>query len=213
VAVARGQGIEAVFEEYGVSRILQGGDTMNPSVGQILAAVEDAPTNDVLLLPNNPNILSAANQAVQLTSKNLAVVPSLTIPQGITAMLEFDSSRGLTAISGQMEARLGQVRTGEVCTAVRTVQLDGVDVAEGQIIGLLDRELVASGDLPSSVLLEVLRQGVTDATEVVTLFWGQDVAEQEAVELCDAVADGFDGVEFELVQGGQPYYHYLVSIE
>jgi len=213
VAVARGEGIEAVFKDCGVSRILQGGDTMNPSVGQILSAVEDAPTTDVLFLPNNPNILSAANQAVPLTSKNLAVVPSLTIPQGIAAMLEFDSAGGLAAIAAPMVARLGQVLTGEVCTSVRTVRLDGVDVAEGQIIGLLDRELVAAGELPSTVLSEVLRLGVTDSTELVTLFWGQHVAEQEAIELCDALADGFDGVEFELVNGGQPYYHYLVSIE
>ena len=213
VAVARGEGIEAVFKDCGVSRILQGGDTMNPSVGQILSAVEDAPTTDVLFLPNNPNILSAANQAVQLSSKNLAVVPSLTIPQGIAAMLEFDPAGGLAAIAAPMEARLGQVRTGEVCTSVRTVRLDGVDVAEGQIIGLLDRELVAAGDLPSTVLLEVLQRGVSDSTELVTLFWGQHVAEQGAIELCDALADGFAGVEFELVHGGQPYYHYLVSIE
>ena len=213
VAVAMGQGIEAVFKECGVSRILQGGDTMNPSVGQILTAVEEAPTADVLFLPNNPNILSAANQAVQLTSKNLAVVPSLTIPQGIAAMLEFDSEGGLATIAGPMEARLGHVRTGEVCASVRTVRLDGVDVAEGQIIGLLDRVLVAAGDLPSTVLSEVLQRGVTDSTELVTLFWGQHVAEEEAIRLCDALAEGFDGVEFELVQGGQPHYHYLVSIE
>jgi DAK2 domain fusion protein YloV len=213
VAVAQGQGIEAVFKECGVSQILQGGDTMNPSVGQILSAVEDAPTNDVLFLPNNPNILSAANQAVPLTSKNLEVVPSLTIPQGIAAMLEFVSEGEPATIAAPMAERLAQVRTGEVCASVRTVRLDGVDVAEGQIIGLLDRVLVAAGDLPSTVLTEMLQRAVTDSTELVTLFWGQNVAEQEAVDLRDALADAFDGVEFELVQGGQPYYHYLVSIE
>ena len=213
VAVAQGQGIEAVFKECGVSRILQGGDTMNPNVGQILSAVEEAPTTDVLFLPNNPNILSAAKQAVPLSSKNLVVVPSLTIPQGIAAMLEFDPAGGLATIAAPMEARLGQIRTGEVCASVRTVRLNEVDVTEGQIIGLLDRKLVAAGDVPSTVLSEVLRLGVTDSTELVTLFWGQHVAEQEAMELCDALADGFERVEFELVFGGQPYYHYLVSIE
>jgi dihydroxyacetone kinase-like predicted kinase len=112
-----------------------------------------------------------------------------------------------------MTARLAQVRTAEVCVSVRTVRLDGVDVKEGQVIGMLDRELVAAGDLPSTVLPKVLQRGVTGSTELVTLFWGHDVDETEAIELCDALTEEFDGVEFELVQGGQPYYHYLVSIE
>ncbi len=213
VAVARGEGIEAVFKECGVSAVLQGGDTMNPSVGQVLSAVEDAPTNDVVFLPNNPNILSAARQAVPLTSKNLAVVPSLSIPQGISAMLEFDQHQGLARISESMESRIGEVLTGEVCAAVRAVQLDGMNVAEGQIIGLLDRELVSAGDQPSTVLTDLLRRGVTDLTELVTLFWGRDVLEDDAVGLRDTLSDGFNGVEFELVEGGQPFYHYLVSIE
>ena len=134
-------------------------------------------------------------------------------PAWIAAMLEFDPAKGLAVIAALMEARLGEVSTGEVCACVRTVRLDGVDVAEGQIIGLLDRQLVTAGEHPSTVLLEVLRRGVTDSTELVTLFWGQNVEEQEAIELCDTLADRFDGIEFELVQGGQPYYHYLISIE
>lgn len=213
VAVVRGHGIEAVFQECGVTVVLQGGDTMNPSVGQIISAVEDAPTNDVVFLPNNPNILSAANQAAELTSKNLSVVPSLTIPQGIAAMLEFDPNQGLARISKSMESRISEVRTCEVCGAERAMKLEGKDVTEGQIIGLLDRELVSTGDKPSTVLTDLLRQGVTDTTELVTLFWGQDVSEDEAARLSDTLSSGFEGVEFDLVEGGQPYYHYLASIE
>ena len=213
VAVVRGEGLETVFREYGVSQIIQGGDSLNPSVGQILAAVEDAPTSDVLILPNNPNITVTAKQAVSLTSKNLGVVPASTIPEGIAAVLEFDGSKSLAGNLKRMQASLDDISTVEVCRAVRSVDLNGVNVGEDQIIGLLDRQLVAAGDTAEAVLTDVLDMVVTGETELVTLFWGEPTTGSEAAQTAENLKSRFEGVEFELVPGGQPHYHFLVSIE
>ncbi len=213
VAIARGEGLEAVFLENGATAVLPGGDTMNPSVGQILAAVEDAPTADVILLPNNANILAAANQAIELSSKNLTVVPSVSIPQGIAALLEFSAERGSALNVSEMTERLSDVRTGEVCRATRTVELAGVAVEEDQIIGLVDGTLAASGGDPGQVLVDVVREGIGDESEIVTVFWGELVSESEAELAVRELAAKFVDIEVEAIQGGQPYYHYLVSME
>ena len=213
IAIAWGKGLEAVFTENGASSVLRGGDTMNPSVGQILAAVEYAPTTDVVLLPNNSNILTAANQAVELSSKNLAVVPSVTIPQGIAALLEFRSEIGLERNVSQMAGRLSDVRTGEVCRATRAVEMDGVDVKEGQIIGLVDGSLIVADADPGQVLTQVVEGGLVEDSEIVTVFWGDLVMEAEAAKVVDELLAKHPGVEFEIMDGGQPHYHYLVSIE
>ncbi|HAL47546.1 MAG: DAK2 domain-containing protein [SAR202 cluster bacterium] len=213
VAIVRGEGLEAVFMESGTSAVLPGGDAMNPSVGQILAAVEDAPTADVILLPNNANILAAANQAIELSSKNLAVVPSATIPQGIAALLEFSVDRGFASNVSQMKERLSDVRTGEVCRATRSVELAGVAVEEDQIIGLVDGSLVASGGDPGKVLVDIVTEGVSDETEIVTVFWGELVTKTEAESAVRDLVARFIDIEVEAIQGGQPYYHYLVSME
>jgi dihydroxyacetone kinase-like predicted kinase len=175
--------------------------------------VEDAPTSDVLILPNNPNITITARQAVSLTSKNLSVVPASTIPEGIAAVLEFDGSKSLGSNLRQMQASLDDVTTVEVCRAVRPVELNGVSVGEGQIIGLLDRHLAASGDTAEAVLMDILVKAVTGETELITLFWGEPTTEIEAAQTARNLQVQFEGIEFELLHGGQPDYHFLVSIE
>ncbi|MCH8309452.1 MAG: hypothetical protein IIB17_03005 [Chloroflexi bacterium] len=213
IAVAWGDGLETLFREYGASQIIQGGDSLNPSVGQILAAVEDAPTSDVLILPNNPNITVTAKQAVSLTSKNLSVVPASTIPEGIAAVLEFDGSKSLASNLERMQASLDDISTVEICRAVRPVDLNGVTVGDNQIIGLLDRQLVAAGDTAEAVLRDVLNKVVSDQTELITLFWGKPTTESEAAQTARNLQAHFEGIEFELIRGGQPHYHFLVSIE
>ena len=213
VAVVWGEGLETIFRDYGASQIIQGGDTLNPSVGQILSAVEDAPTFDVLILPNNPNITITAEQAVSLTSKNMGVAPTSTIPEGIAALLEFDGSKSLDSNLKQMQGSLDGVSTIEICRAVRPVDLNGVTVGDDQIIGLLDRQLVAVGDTVEEALAEALTRTVTEETELVTLFWGGPMTEAEAAQTVQNLETRFESVEFELVNGGQPHYHFLVSIE
>ena len=213
VAVARGDGIEAVFRSIGAAGILAGGDTMNPSVGQILEAVEAAPSDNVIFLPNNGNIVQAARQAAAISEKNMHVVPSTSIPQGVAALLEFNPHKPTDETAADMELGLSNVRTGEVCLAVRQVELNGVAVEEGQVIGILDRELVAAGDAPSDVLLALLERAEVEEGQLVTLYYGDPITEEEAEQAAAAVEDAIPGVEIETVDGGQPYYHYVVSIE
>ena len=213
VAVARGDGIEAVFRSIGAAGILAGGDTMNPSVGQILEAVEAAPSDNVIFLPNNGNIVQAARQAAAISEKNMHVVPSTSIPQGVAALLEFNPHKPTDETAADMELGLSNVRTGEVCLAVRQVELNGVAVEEGQVIGILDRELVAAGDAPSDLLLALLERAEVEEGQLVTLYYGDPITEEEAEQAAAAVEDAIPGVEIETVDGGQPYYHYVVSIE
>ena len=213
VAVARGEGIEAVFRSIGAAGILAGGDTMNPSVGQILEAVEAAPSDNVIFLPNNSNIVQAARQAAAISEKNMHVVPSNSIPQGVAALLEFNPHKPTDETAADMELGLSNVRTGEVCLAVRQVELNGVAVEEGQVIGILDRELVAAGDAPSDVLLTLLERAEVEEGQLVTLYYGDPISEEEAEQAAADVEEAIPGVELETVDGGQPYYHYVVSIE
>jgi DAK2 domain fusion protein YloV len=213
VAVARGEGIEAVFRSIGAAGILAGGDTMNPSVGQILEAVEAAPSDNVIFLPNNGNIVQAARQAAAISEKNMHVVPSTSIPQGVAALLEFNPHKPADETAADMEQGLSNVRTGEVCLAVRQVELNGVAVEEGQVIGILDRELVAAGDAPSDVLLALLERAEVEEGQLVTLYYGDPISEGEAEQAAAGVEEAIPGVEIETVDGGQPYYHYVVSIE
>ncbi len=213
VAVARGEGIEAVFRSIGAAGILAGGDTMNPSVGQILEAVEAAPSDNVIFLPNNGNIVQAARQAAAISEKNMHVVPSTSIPQGVAALLEFNPHKPTDETAADMELGLSNVRTGEVCLAVRQVELNGVAVEEGQVIGILDRELVAAGDAPSDVLLALLERAEVEEGQLVTLYYGDPISEGKAEQAAAGVEEAIPGVELEIVDGGQPYYHYVVSIE
>lgn len=212
VAIAWGDGLEALFAREGAA-VLVAGDTMNPSVQQIADKIEDAPTENVIVLPNNPNIVPAARQAAAAVKKSVRVVPATTIPEGVVAILEFLWDRGLDENADTMEARLADVRTGEVTTAVRDAEIDGVCVAGGQTIGLLDRRLIVAGDDPTTVLLALLEKASVVETEIITLYWGAAVNERDAQAAGDLVREALPDVEIEVLRGGQPHYHYIVSIE
>ena len=213
VAVAWGEGLEALFSSLGVSNVLEGGDTMNPSVEEIAEAVEAAPADNVIFLPNNANIVPAAAQAIDLARKSLDVVPSKTIPQGIAAALAFNPQKDLEANLKDMHGALEIVRSGVVTEAVRSVEIDGRAVEKGQLIGLLEGDLVAAGeDVPSVSIAMLERVGVSDE-ELITLYWGGPLAEEEADAAMERVAGAFPDAEVELVHGGQPHYHLIISIE
>ena len=212
VSVAWGSGLEELFLGLGASGTLAGGDTMNPSVSQVVDAVEAAPSGAVIFLPNNKNIIPAARQAAEVCSKTLHVLPTRTIPQGVAALLAYNPERDVDETVAVMTEALEAVSSGEITTAQRTVSLNGVEAQEGQTIGMLDGKLVAAGDGEADVLADLLRTaGVED--ELVTLYWGGDLEEGAAAEAAEAVEPGFPEAEFELVHGGQPHYHFLVSIE
>ena len=214
VVVVQGAGLERIFREQGIDRMVSGGDTMNPSVADLVRAIEDAPTDAVVLLPNNPNIILAAEQAAVLSSKTVRVVPSRTVVQGIAAALEYlPEGRSLDQLAGSMEERLGDVRTGEICLASRAADLQGVSVEEDQVIAMLDRELVYAADTVEAALMGLLDKILEHDPELVTLYWGDPIDSEQVDDLARSASERYPEIEFEVVHGGQPHYHLFLSIE
>nr|BAL57491.1 hypothetical conserved protein [uncultured Chloroflexota bacterium] len=213
VAVSPGRGLSRIFASLGVAAIVEGGQTMNPSTQEILAAFENLPTDKVIILPNNKNIILAANQAKELTVKQVVVVPSRTIPQGLAAMLAYEPAGDLEALAARMAQMMEQVRSGEITTATRSVDLDGVRVENGQIIALLDGKLVHAAPSLDEALLGLLEKASAEEYELITLFYGADLSHSEANRLADLVREHYPRQEVELQEGGQPNYALLISIE
>jgi fatty acid kinase len=213
VAVAPGSGIAEVFASLGVAAIVEGGQTMNPSTQDILSAVEALPTDRVIILPNNKNIVLAANQASSLTAKSLAVVPTTSVPQGIAALLALDPEGEIEAVSQAMTQAVNGVKTVEMTTATRSVELDGVQAQEGQVIGLLNGKLAASGDDLETVLLQVLEKAGGPDSELISLYYGAGLTAIQANKLGDRVRETWPRVEVEIVRGGQPHYQFIASLE
>jgi DAK2 domain fusion protein YloV len=213
VAVAQGKGLEALFANLGASGHITGGDTMNPSVKEMVEAVESASSDNVIILPNNGNIVPAAAQAAEYSQKTVRVVPTRSIPQGVAAILSFNPERGLDSNVSAMEEAQASVRTGEVTVAVRSATLNGVAVEPGRLIGLLERELVVAGDDLSQVVLSILSKAQVSDGDLVTLYWGEQMTADDANVVSQRVTAAFSGVEIEIVEGGQPHYHLILSIE
>jgi DAK2 domain fusion protein YloV len=216
VAVAPGDGLRRVFRDLGVAYVVSGGQTMNPSTEELLRAAESLPTDKIIILPNNRNIILAAEQAAQIADdkdgRHVVVVPTRTVPQGITAMLSFTPDGDFEAVVSAMQAARDNVVTGEVTTATRSVELDGVKVQSGQVIGLIDGKLSAAGnDLPT-VVRDILKQ-IADDREVITMYYGDHVTEADANQLVDSLRGDYPDQEFDVIWGGQPHYHYILSAE
>ncbi|MBL8056800.1 MAG: DAK2 domain-containing protein [Anaerolineales bacterium] len=213
VAVAPGDGLARILASLGASAIVDGGQSQNPSTEEILTAISDLPTDQVVILPNNKNIILAAQQAAQLSPKQVAVVPSRSVPQGIAAMMQFAPSGSLADVSAAMERSLSTVQTGEVTVATRTVELNGVAVNEGQVIGLLNGQIaVAENDL-SATVLRLLERMAASEPEVIGLYYGQDVTEAAAEQVAEAIRERFPDLSVELHDGGQPHYRFIISAE
>ena len=213
VVVAQGPGLVRVFESLGASAVVPGGQTMNPSTEELLKAAEGIQTDQVIILPNNSNIILAAQQAQKLSEKNIRIVPTRTIPQGISALLAFNYQADLDANARAMEQAAGEVQTGEITIATRSVQLNGVDVKEGEAIGLLNDNLVASDRSPEQVIEEVLRQMKAEEYEIITIYYGGNVTQKQAEALATQISQDYPEQEVELVNGGQPHYIYILSAE
>jgi DAK2 domain fusion protein YloV len=213
VAVVPGQGLALVFESLGVGQVISGGQTMNPSTQQLLEAVEELPAKKLIILPNNSNIVMAAQQAAELSSKEVIVVPTRTVPQGISALLAFNYQADLKTNVDLMRAALNEVESGEITTATRSVELDGVQVKEGEIIGLVNERLVASGPTIEQVLWPMMDQMALAEREILTLYYGNGVTPEQVEHLAAKISERYPDQEIELVEGGQPYYHYIISVE
>lgn len=216
VAVAPGAGLAKVFRSLGTHCVIAGGQTMNPSTQDLLEAIRRLPVNDVLVLPNNGNILMAASQAQALAAdegKNVAVVPSKSIPQGISALLALNPHSNLAHNLAVMTSATKNVHTGEVTVAVQDARFDGIDVHSGDIIGLLNDQLTATGSSADEVVRHLLGQMDADSLEVITLYYGEPVTAQQAGDLRETLSDLYPDQEIEIVEGGQPFYHYIISAE
>ncbi len=213
VAVSPGPGLDRLFESLGANIIVSGGQTMNPSIEQLLQAVQDAPAADVLILPNNSNIILAAQQAQALSSKRVRVIPSKTVPQGVSALLAFNYSGDLDDNARAMERSIDEVGTAEITTAVRDVSVNELSVREGQIIGLIDGELEVVGEDIDTVVDQVLERMYTDEIEIITLYYGEQATAASTEALADRLASRYPHVEIEVIEGGQPHYHYIISAE
>lgn len=213
VVVSPGPGLDRLFESLGANVIVSGGQTMNPSIELLLQAVDDAPAPDVVILPNNSNIILAAQQAQALSSKRVRVIPTKTVPQGVSAMLAYNYNADLNANARAMERSIQEVQTAEVTTAVRDVRLDGLEVQAGQVIALIDGELKIAGEALDAVAEEILEHMNADEVEIFTFYYGETVTEENAQALVERLALRYPDVEIEVVEGGQPHYHYIISAE
>lgn len=213
VAVVAGDGLARVFQSLGASAIVHGGQTMNPSTEEILRAVESVPSNRVIILPNNKNIVLAARQAQEMSKKHVAVVPTHTIPQGIAALLALNYQSDLEENAAEMLQAAQEVHTGQVTTATRAATINGLQIEEGQLIGIHNGELCVAGDNMGEVVAALLAEMEVENLEIVTFYYGADVTRQEAETLVAGLREVYAEQEFEVIEGGQPHYFYIISAE
>jgi hypothetical protein len=213
VVVSPGRGLSRIFASLGVAAVVEGGQTMNPSTQEILAAFENLPTDKVIILPNNKNIILAANQAKDVTVKSVAVVPSRTVPQGLSAMLAHNPDGEVDAVAEKMTKSLASVQTGEITVATRTVEIDGVNVESGQVIALLDGKLVLSAASVEEAVMGLLEKAEAGKRELIAFYYGEDLNHAEALRIADVAREKYSAQEIEVQDGGQPHYPFLISVE
>ena len=214
ITVSVGDGIADIFTGLGVDYVISGGQTMNPSTDDVLKAVEKVNADTVFVLPNNKNIIMAANQAASLTTdKKVIVVPTTTVPQGITAVINYMPDLDAEANKANMTEEIGMVHSAEITYAVRDTQIDGIEIHEGDIMGIGDNGILATGSTIEDTTFESLKKIVTDETEIISIYYGEDVSEEDAEKLRARAAQEFSSCDVELQFGGQPIYYYILSAE
>jgi DAK2 domain fusion protein YloV len=214
ISVSVGEGVNEIFKGLGVDYIIEGGQTMNPSTEDILNAIDKVNADVVYVLPNNKNIILAANQAESLVEdKKVVVIPSKTVPQGITALINFIPDCSVEENVERMTAEMSRVKTGQVTYAVRDTELDGKVIKENDIMGIGDQGIVAVGQDIADTTVEMIMELVDDESELISIYYGADVTEEDAEAIAEKVSEVCSGVEVEVNYGGQAIYYYLVSIE
>lgn len=213
VAVVMGDGLARVFQSLGASAIVRGGQTMNPSTQDLLEAINELPSSQVIVLPNNKNVILAAEQASELAKKPVAVIPSKSVPQGVSALLALNYQAGFEPNVATMTDAIEDIETGEITSATRSATINGIEVTDGQIIGLHNGELKTTGETVNEVTRALLREMDATDREIITLYYGEDVSEDDANALADLLQQDWPDQEIEVVAGGQPHYHYILSAE
>ena len=214
ISVSIGAGIDEIFKELHVDYLISGGQTMNPSTEDMLEAIDNVNADTIFILPNNKNIILAAEQAASLTEdKKIIVIPSKSIPQGITAVLNFSPDASPEENEETMKEEMQNVKTGQVTYAVRNTSIDGKEIHEGDIMGIDDHSIVAVGKELNETTLELLDHMIDDDSELISIYYGDGISEETATELKDALEEKFGDCEIEMYEGGQPVYYYLLSVE
>ena len=213
VSICAGKGLADIFRDLGCDFVVEGGQTMNPSVYDILNAINKVYAKQVYVLPNNGNIILAAQQAKELADVNVCVIPSKTVPEGIAAMVSFDHTLDVNSNEKNMNNAVSTVITAEVTHAVRNTRMNGFAVKEGDIIGISDKKIVAVGQSVEDTVVDTVVASKNDDIEMVTLYYGEEVKEEDAGKLVERLEELFPDMEFAVYFGGQPHYYYMISLE
>ncbi len=214
IAVSVGDGINQIFQDLGVDYIIEGGQTMNPSTEDILNAVEQVNAKTIFVLPNNKNIILAAEQATHLSDdKNLVVIPTKNIPQGINVLINYIPEISVEENTKRMTGDLTLVKTGQVTFAVRDTEIEGKKIHQGDYMGIGDHSILAVGSELTQVVLDMTAEMVDEDSSVLSVYYGQEISENDADALAQKLSLAFPDVEIELNSGGQPIYYYIISVE
>ena len=214
ISVSAGAGLSEIFEGLGVDVVIEGGQTMNPSTEDMLNAIDKVNAENVFILPNNSNIILAANQAQSIvTDKNVYVVPSKTIPQGITALINFDESADAKANFDNMSSEMKNVKTGQVTYAVRDTSMDGKEIKQNDIMGIGDKTILSVGKDIEETTIDMLSQLIDDDSELISVYYGEDVSSEQVDSLTAKIEETYPDLDLEVHSGGQPIYYYIVSVE
>ena len=213
IVVSLGKGINEVFKSLGADQIVEGGQTMNPSTEDLVKSVEKAPSDNVFIIPNNSNIILAANQAKDLCDKNVAVVETKSIAEGVTAILSFNEDLSMEDNLENMAAAIEDVVSAEVTYAVRDTNMDGKQISKGDIIGLSGKKILSAGSDINKVTEDLIDQLVDDETSMISIYWGHDINKDESEELYNSISEKYDDLDVDIIEGDQPLYYYLIALE
>jgi dihydroxyacetone kinase-like predicted kinase len=213
VSVCAGEGLVSIFKDLMADYIVEGGQTMNPSAEDIVKAVEKVNAANVIVLPNNKNIILAAEQAKALTKKRIYVMPTQNIPQGLAAMVAFNPESGIEENIGSMTEQMNAVKAGLVTYAVRNTVVDEFELKEGDIIGIDNKAILAKGEKINKVTKDLIQKMMDKNISNISLYFGNDVTEEEASELAGEIRKKYNKCDIDIYYGGQPLYYYIVSLE
>lgn len=213
VAISIGGGFDQIFKDLGIDQIISGGQTMNPSTEDIVEAVENINADTVFVFPNNKNIILAAKQACELVEKELVVIETKSVPQAFTALLNFDETASVEENTEAMTDVLTEVKTLELTYAVRNTSVGDLQITEGDIIGINEKDIVTKGSDVNSTMIDLVNKSIDPMTGLVTLYYGEDVTEEQALKLQEKLSEGHEDIDIEIVDGGQPLYYYIASVE
>ncbi|KMK77168.1 DAK2 domain-containing protein [Alkalihalobacillus pseudalcaliphilus] len=213
IAVTMGEGVGKLFKGLGAGVVIEGGQTMNPSTEDIVKAIEEVHAKNIIILPNNSNIIMAADQAAEVATENVSVVKSKTVPQGLAALLAFNPNQGLEENAGLMESAMSEIKSGQVTFAVRDTSMDGLEIKKDDFMGISDKKIVSCGEDKLDVTKKLMDQMIDEDSEIVTILQGEDATDEESELIYQYIEESYPEVEIDLHKGDQPLYSFIISVE